>query len=132
MNQAEGRRHRFAAELLADLGRRVLVPWPVYVEVALLLTARGHPDAAVTFGHALLDGVHELEALTDKEHNVALDLAGRYASTGVDLPDVSVMAMASERKATVLTWDFRHFRAAVLRRGHHWPLLVDEHELPDP
>jgi hypothetical protein len=28
--------------------------------------------------------------------------------------------------ASVLTWDFRHFRAVVLRRGHHWPLVVDE------
>jgi hypothetical protein len=42
------------------------------------------------------------------------------------------MAMSRHRRAEILTWDFRHFRAVVLRRGHHWPLLVAEHELPEP
>ena len=52
--------------------------------------------------------------------------------SGVDLPDLVVMAMSNHRKAPILTWDFRHFRAVVLRRGHHWPLVVTEHELPPP
>jgi hypothetical protein len=30
------------------------------------------------------------------------------------------MAMAAQRSAPILTWDFRHFRSVVLRRGHHW------------
>jgi hypothetical protein len=40
------------------------------------------------------------------------------------------MAMAASRRAWVLTWDHRHFRSVVLRRGHHWDLLVEEAELP--
>jgi predicted nucleic acid-binding protein len=72
LNRRERRRHRFAVALLSRLGRQVVVPWPVLVEVDLLLRAR------------------------------------------------------------MLTWDFRHFRTVVLRRGHQWPLVVEEAELPAP
>lgn len=108
------------------------MPWPVFVEVDLLLRGRGHGEAATAFGRALLNGVHRLEAPTDAELLLALDLAERYGSTRVDLPDLSVMAMAASRRAWVLTWDHRHFRSVVLRRGHHWDLLVEEAQIPDP
>jgi predicted nucleic acid-binding protein len=132
MNRSEGNRHRFAAELLARLGRQVIVPWPVLTEVDLLLRARGHADAALVFARSLHNGVHRLEAPTNEELATALGLGERYADSGVDLPDLTVMAMSRHRRAEILTWDFRHFRAVVLRRGHHWPLLVAEHELPEP
>ena len=132
LNRGEGRRHRFASELLARSGRDVIVPWPVLVEVDLLLRSRGHANAAVIFARALHDGVHQLHAPNDAELNLVLDLAGRYADAGVDLPDLSVMAMAANRNAWVLTWDYRHFRAVVLGRHHHWDLLVEEGELPAP
>jgi hypothetical protein len=108
-----------------------VVPWPVFVEVDLLLRSRGHYAAAVTFGRALLDGVHQLQAPNDAELGVALNLADRYGDAGVDLPDLSVMAMAASRRAWVLTWDHRHFRSVVLGRGHHWDLLVGEAEVPE-
>jgi predicted nucleic acid-binding protein len=130
MNRGEGRRHRFAADVLARLGRSLVVPWPVFTEVDLLLRARGHGAAAVAFSRALHDGLHRLEAPSDRELGIALDLAERYSDSGVDLPDLVVMAMAATRRAPVLTWDFRHFRTVVLRRGHHWRLLVEEDELP--
>lgn len=107
-----------------------MVPWPVFVEVDLLLRSRGHQTAAVAFGRALLGGVHQLQAPTDGELGMALALAERYADAGMDLPDLCVMAMAASRRAWVLTWDHRHFRSMVLRRGHHWDLLVDEADLP--
>ena len=132
LNRGEGRRHRFAAELLARSARDVVVPWPVLAEVDLLLRARGHASAAITFGRALLDGVHRLDAPTDTELRLALDLADRYTDTGVDLPDLTVMAMASIREAWVLTWDYRDFRTVVLGKDHHWDLLVQESELPEP
>lgn len=132
LNRAERRRHEFAAELLTRLGRSAIIPWPVFVEVDLLLRARGHVRAAVAFCRSVYDGVHRLEAPTDDELGMAIDLAERYADSGADLPDLTVMAMAARRKASILTWDFRHFRAVVLRRGHHWPLVVEEHELPSP
>lgn len=131
LNRGEGRRHRFAAQLLGRLGREVVVPWPVYVEVDLLLRSRAHAGAALAFGAALAEGVHRLEAPTHEELALALSLGQRYADSGADIPDLSVMAMAARRKARILTWDFRHFHAVVLRKGHHWPLLVQQTEVPE-
>jgi len=132
INRGERRRHRFAAELLARLGREAIVPWPVLVEVDLLLRARGHAAAAVEFARSLIAGVHRLETPTSAELELALMLGQRYLDSGADLPDLIVMAMASRRRAQILTWDYRHFRVVVLRRGHHWPLVVGEGELPSP
>lgn len=132
LNRGEGSRHRFAAELLARSARDVVVPWPVLAEVDLLLRALCHASAAITFGRALLDGVHRLDASTDTELRLALDLADRYTDTGVDLPDLAVMAMGSIRDAWVLTWDYRDFRTVVLGKDNHWDLLVQESELPEP
>jgi hypothetical protein len=122
----------FAAELLTRLRREVVVPWPVLVEVDLLLRTRGHALAAITFAESLAAGVHRLEPPTAGEFALSLKLAKRYPDSGADIPDLLVMAMASIRRATVPTWDFRHFRSVVLRRGHRWPLVVDEGELPAP
>ena len=132
VNKGERRRQAFASELLARLGRNVIVPWPVLVEVDLLLRSRGFPEAALVFGESVAAGVHRLEAPTAAELELALKLGRRYADSGADLPDLVVMAMAHHRRARVLTWDFRHFRAVVLRRGHHWRLVVTEEELPLP
>jgi len=132
INRGEGRRHKFAAQLLARLGRDVVIPWPIFVEVDLLLRSRGHTEASLVFGASVADGIHRLETPTDEELDLALELGQRYSDSGADLPDLVVMAMAAKRKATIFTWDFRHFHAVVLRRGHHWPLLVQPSELPDP
>jgi predicted nucleic acid-binding protein len=114
------------------LAPRIVVPWPVYVEVDLLLRGRGHEEAAQTFGRALLEGVHALSTPSQAELGVALDLGIKYVGLGLDLPDLCVMAMSRLRRALVLTWDFRHFRAVSPARGRYWPLIVQEHELPAP
>lgn len=132
MNRGERRRHLFAAKLLASLGREVVVPWPVLVETDLLLRSRGRASAAVAFAQALLVGEHRLATPTTPDLQLAARLGKRYIDSGADLPDLIVMSMAHHRKAQILTWDFRHFRSVILRRGHHWPLLVDEAELPPP
>jgi predicted nucleic acid-binding protein len=131
-NRAERRRHEFAVRLLGALGRRVVVPWPVYVEAHLVLRSRGHGGAAVVFGRALLDGTHLLDRPTDAEHARALDLVERYVAVGVDLADDVVMAMSETREGLIFTWDFRHFRSSVAGRRRPWPLLVQEHEVPPP
>lgn len=51
---------RFAAQLLARLGRQVIVPWPILTEVDLLLRARSHPTAARVLARAVHDGAHRL------------------------------------------------------------------------
>ena len=132
MNRGEGRRHLFAAQLLASLGRRVLVPVPVLVEVDLLLRARGHVRAATVFARACVDGVHQLADLTDEDLRWAINLGERYHDSGIDLPDLAVMALARRHQAPVLTWDFRHFRAVTPARDQPWDLMVAEHELPAP
>lgn len=132
VNKGERRRHQFAAELLARLGRKVIVPWPILVEVDLLVRSRGFPSAAIVFGESMHAGVHRLETPTDRELELALTLGRRYQDSGADLPDLIVMAMAHFRQAHILTWDFRHFRSVVLKRGHHWPLVVSEEEMPLP
>lgn len=132
INRRENRRHQFASELLARLGRKVIVPWPVLVETDLLIRSRGFPSAAIVFGESLASGVHRLESPTAAELEFALKLGRRYQDSGADLPDLIVMSMAHHRKAHILTWDFRHFRVVVLRRGHHWPLVVSEAEMPLP
>jgi predicted nucleic acid-binding protein len=131
-NRREGRRHDFAVRLLSTLGRRVIVPWPVYVEVHLVLRARGHSRGALVFSNALLDGTHVLQPPTDAEHRRGLELLERYETSGLDLGDAMVMAMTEARSALILTWDFRHFRGSAPARGRHWPLLVQEHEVPGP
>jgi predicted nucleic acid-binding protein len=99
MNRSEGKRHRFAAELLARLGRRVLVPWPVLTEVDLLLRARGHAPAARVFASSLHAGIHRLDVPTNDELATALALGERYPDSGVDLPGLTVMAISNHRKA---------------------------------
>ncbi len=98
----------------------------------MLLRTREHPEAALAFARSLAAGVHRLECPKVAELELALQLAQRYMDSGADMPDLIVMAMASCRQARILTWDFRHFRAVVLRRGYHWPLLVEEQDLPMP
>ncbi len=104
----------------------------MYTEVDLLLRGRGHARAAETFGRALLDGIHLLSVPTEMELEGALDLGARYEGLRLDVPDLCVMAMSQARRALILTWDFRHFRAVSPARGRYWPLIVQEHELPDP
>jgi predicted nucleic acid-binding protein len=132
VNRREGQRHRFAADLLARIGRDLIVPWPVLVELDLLLRSRGHMDASVAVARSCLDGIHRLESCSEVDLEFALGLAGRYATSGVDLPHLSVMALAKRHQASILTWDYRHFRTVVPDRRRTWRLLVEEHELPEP
>jgi predicted nucleic acid-binding protein len=109
----------------------VVVPWPVFTEVDLLLRARGHAKAATAFGSALQDGVHRLEAPTASELGRAIALLERYQDLGLDLPDATTVAMAAARDAWAWTWDFRHFRAVTVGRGRGIALLVGEADLPE-
>jgi predicted nucleic acid-binding protein len=112
VNRAERRRHLFAAELLARLGRDVIVAWPVLVEVDLLLRARGYAPAAITFAESLAAGIHRLEAPTAAEFALSLKLAKRHPDSGADIPDLIVMAMASLRDEDALPSPQRSVRVA--------------------
>jgi uncharacterized protein len=110
----------------------VVVPWPVFAEVDLLLRSRGHAKAATTFAAALQEGVHRLEPPTSAELSRAVALLERYQDLGLDLPDAVTISMAVARKGLAWTWDYRHFRVVTVEPGQGVPLLVTEDELPDP
>ncbi len=97
-----------------------------------LFRSRGFPSAAIVFGESMASGVHRLESPTAADLELALKLGKRYKDSGAVLPDLIAMSMAHHRKAQILTWDFRHFRSVVLKRGHHRPLPVSETEMPPP
>jgi predicted nucleic acid-binding protein len=119
--------------MLSASAASVVIPWPVFTEVDLLLRARGHAKAATAFGAALTGGVHRLEAPNDAELEQALAFLQRYQDLGLDLPDAVTISMAAARRAWAWTWDYRHFRpVAVDRGGGGVHLLVTEAEVPDP
>ncbi len=84
------------------------------------------------FGESLATGVHQLELPTAAELAFALKLGRRYEDSEADLPDLIVMSMAHHRKAQILMRDFRHFGSVAIKRGHQWPLLVSETDMPLP
>ena len=110
----------------------MVVPWPVFTEVDLLLRSRGHAKAATTFAAALLEGVHRLEPPTRTELEHAVALLERYQDLGLDLPDAVTISMSAARDGWAWTWDYRHFRAVMVKRDRGVPLLVAEDQLPDP
>jgi predicted nucleic acid-binding protein len=86
LNRGEGRRHRFAAELLSSAATSVVVPWPVFTEVDLLLGARGHAKAATAFAAALAEDVHRLEPPTGAELGQAVALLEVTRTSGSTCP----------------------------------------------
>jgi hypothetical protein len=72
VNRREGHRHRFAADLLARIGRDLIVPWPVLVELDLLLRTRGHVGASIAMARSCLEGIARRRAwsLLVEEHEL--------------------------------------------------------------
>ncbi len=131
MNRNEGSRHEFAAALLGEWGRSILIPWPIVTEVDLLLRARGHHRAALVFAEVLLAGSHRLHCPFESDLGLAVELSKKYEDLAADLPDFVVMAVALNRDLPVLTWDFRHFRVVLGPARQEIRLVVQEYELPE-
>jgi predicted nucleic acid-binding protein len=87
---------------VTELGRELVVPGPVLVEVDQLLRTRV--------------GAVEIDA--------------RFADLGLGLVDGCVMAIAERMRAPILTFDFEHFRATRPASGF-WRLVVDEARYAD-
>jgi predicted nucleic acid-binding protein len=119
------RAHRLAAALVTALGRELVVPIPVAVEVDQLLRARVGGHAAGAFLEALAGGEHEVSFLTWGLLRRAVELDRRHADLGLGLADASVMAVAERERLPILTFDFGHFRASG-PAGGFWRLIVDE------
>ena len=118
--------HEFVAALVNGIGARLLVPDPVVVEVDIFLRSRGEHRAARIFLSEIAAGAHRRVPMTNALLARALAFDARYADLGLGFVDTSVMAVAEAEGAPILTFDFRHFRAAPRERSRAWDLLVDE------
>jgi predicted nucleic acid-binding protein len=119
------RAHGLSAALVARLGRDLVVPDPVLVEVDHLLRARVSARAARLFLDAIAAGEHTVAFLSAGLLRRTVQIDARFADLGLGFADAAVMACAERHDAPVLTFDFEHFRAAP-PLGGHWRLIVDE------
>jgi hypothetical protein len=119
------RAHPLAAALVTELGRDLLVPDVVLVEVDQLLRARISTDAAQLFLGAIASGEHSAVFLSPALLRRAAEIDARFSDLDLGLVDAAVMAVAERHNLPILTFDFKHFRATQPRHGY-WRLVVDE------
>jgi uncharacterized protein len=122
--------HALAAALVTQLGRDLLVPDPVLVEVDQLLRTRVGSHAARLFLNAVATGEHTVTFLTSGLLRRAVELDTSFADLDLGLADAAVMACAERHDLPILTFDFAHFRATRPRSGY-WRLVVDEARYAD-
>lgn len=115
---------------MTHLGRDLLVPAAVIVEVDQLLRSRVGGYAARLFLAALAAGEHSVAFLSSTLLRRAVEIDARYADLDLGLADAAVMAMAEQHSLPILTFDFEHFRAAPPPHGY-WRLVVDEARYAD-
>jgi predicted nucleic acid-binding protein len=119
------RAHELAVGLVSALGRELIVPLPVIVEVDQLLRARLDSRAARLFLAAISGGEHSVAFLTPGLVRRAMEIDQRFHDLDLGFADASLMAVAERGGYPVLTFDFHDFRAAPPETGH-WQLVVDE------
>ncbi len=119
------RAHALAAELVTRIGRNLVVPGPVIVEVDQLARARAGAHAARLFLAALDAGEHAVAYLSPGILRRAIEIDRHYGDLDLGLADTSVMALAERHRLPILTFDFAHFRATRPPSGY-WRLVVDE------
>ncbi len=107
------------------MGRGLVVPEPVIVEVDQLARSRIGAHAARLFLAALDAGEHEVAFLSSGVLRRAIEIDRHYGDLDLGLADAAVMALAERRRLPILTFDFEHFRATRPPRGY-WRLVVDE------
>lgn len=118
--------HALSAALVSALGRDLLIPAPVIVEVDQLLRARVGSHVARLFLGSLAGGEHSVAHLSPGLLRRAAEIDARFAELDLGFADACVMAVAERHDLPVLTFDFRDFRAAPPSNGY-WRLVVDEH-----
>jgi uncharacterized protein len=111
---------------VSELGRELLVPEPVIVEVDQLLRSRVGGHAARLFLEAMAAGEHVVVNLSPALLRRAVEIDASFADLGLGYADAAVMAIAERDRLPVLTFDFEHFRASRPADGF-WRLVIDEH-----
>ena len=117
--------HEAAAELVALMGRGLVVLGWVAAELDYLVRRRVGAHAARAFARSLADGVHQFVPGSQGLLERAVEIDSRHADLGLGLVDASVMAYAERHDLPILTFDFKHFRAARPQRGA-WRLVMSE------
>jgi uncharacterized protein len=111
---------------VSELGRDLLVPEPVIVEVDQLLRSRVGSHAARLFLESVAAGEHSVVSVSPRLLRRAVALDAAYADLDLGYTDATVMAIAERDRLPILTFDFTHFRATRPERGF-WQLVIDEH-----
>ena len=122
---ARDRAYALAASLVSELGRDLVIPDPVLVEVDQLLRARVGKTAALAFLAAISAREHEVAFLSQGLLGRAVEIDSLFSDLDLGLVDASVMAYAERHELPILTFDFEDFRAAPPASGY-WQLVVDE------
>jgi uncharacterized protein len=119
------RAHGLARALVSQLGRDLVVPVPVIVEVDQLLRARLGSASARAFLAAISTGEHSVAYPSPGLLRRAVEIDARFAALDLGFTDALVMALAERDRLPILTFDFEDFRATAPRQGS-WLLVVDE------
>lgn len=122
--------HDLAAALVIELGRDLVIPSPVLVEVDYLLRARVGVGSARSLLRAVAAGEHAVAYLTPELLRRATEIDERFEALDLGVTDAAVMAVAEREQVPVLTFDFEDFRAAPSEHGP-WRLVVDESRYHD-
>lgn len=117
--------HALAAEIVTELGRELIIPEPVVVEVDYLLRSRAGAYVARAFLESIRRTDHTVQFTSASLSRRAIQLEAAFADLDLGYADGIVMALAERERAPVLTFDFTHFRATHPERGF-WRLVVDE------
>ena len=120
--------HRLTLGLMRALAAVMLVPDAVVAEVDYLIRKRVSSDAARAFLEDVRSGAYVRVALSDELFGRAVGYDERNADLGLGIADSSVMALAEDERAAILTFDFADFRATRPLRGDFWRLVIDEDE----
>ena len=118
--------HSLAASLVTELGRDLIIPEPVIIEVDQLLRSRVGGHAARLFLEAVAAGEHSVVHLSPAMLRRAVEIDATFADLDLGYTDAAVTAIAERDRLPVLTFDFEHFRATRPTQGF-WQLVVDEH-----
>jgi predicted nucleic acid-binding protein len=115
---------------VTELGRDLVVPEPVIVEVDQLLRCRVGGHAARLFLEAAAAGEHVVVTLSPALLRRAVEIDAAFADLELGYTDAAVMAIAERDRLPVLTFDFERFRATRAAHGF-WQLVVDEHRFQE-
>lgn len=118
--------HVIAAPIVARLQHEAVIPTPVLVEVDHLVSRRVGCAASRSFLRTIAGGKRQISYMSGSLVRRAIELDHQYSDLDLGFVDSCVMAIAERHDLSILTFDFRDFRATESNAGP-WRLALDEH-----